>query len=167
MWGRVTMTTQPPYVEDVKLLIMSTVKSLYHIVINTKNREMTIPEESKRELYAYMYGIIKNTGSTLIRMNGISNHIHMLVDLSAQISLSQFMHDLKRSSSIWAKSHTELFPKFKGWGKEYYAFSCGIEQKEPIVEYIKNQEVHHGAENYDQEMSNVTANNGCAYYIYD
>lgn len=113
---------------------MSTVKSLYHIVINTKNREMTIPEESKRELYAYMYGIIKNSGCTLIRMNGIPNHIHLLVDLSSQLSLSQFMHNLKRSSSIWAKKRSDLFPDFVGWGKEYYAFSCSMGQKDAIVE---------------------------------
>ena len=146
---------------------MSTVKSLYHIVINTKNREMTIPEESKRELYAYMYGIIKNSGCTLIRMNGIPNHIHLLVDLSAQLSLSQFMHDLKRSSSIWVKGHPDLFPDFKGWGKEYYAFSCGVSQKDTIVEYIKSQETHHGLVTYDQEMGDITSNNECSFYIYD
>lgn len=128
---------------------------------------MTIPEESKRELYAYMYGIIKNSGCTLIRMNGIPNHIHLLVDLSAQLSLSQFMHDLKRSSSIWVKGHPDLFPDFKGWGKEYYAFSCGVSQKDTIVEYIKSQETHHGLVTYDQEMGDITSNNECSFYIYD
>lgn len=128
---------------------------------------MTIPEESKRELYAYMYGIIKNSGCTLIRMNGIPNHIHLLVDLSAQLSLSQFMHDLKRSSSIWAKGRPDLFPDFKGWGKEYYAFSCGVSQKDTIVEYIKSQETHHGLVTYDQEMGDMASNNECSFYIYD
>lgn len=146
---------------------MSTVKSLYHIVINTKNREMTIPEESKRELYAYMYGIIKNSGCTLIRMNGIPNHIHLLVDLSSQLSLSQFMHNLKRSSSIWAKKRSDLFPDFVGWGKEYYAFSCSMGQKDAIVEYIKNQEAHHGVVPFDKEMGEMTTDNACEFHVYD
>ncbi|MBQ9467288.1 MAG: transposase [Muribaculaceae bacterium] len=66
---------------------MSTVKSLYHIVINTKHRQMTIPEENKRRLYLYIYGLIQNQKCTLIRMNGIPNHIHLLIDLSVEISL--------------------------------------------------------------------------------
>ena len=146
---------------------MSTVKSLYHIVINTKGRLMTLPEENKRELYAYMYGIIKNSGCTLIRMNGTPNHIHMLVDLSSEVALSQFMRGLKRSSSIWAKSHPELFPAFMGWGKEYYAFSCGVDQKDAIVEYIKNQEKHHRIYGFDDEMQSMTSANDCSYFVYD
>ena len=146
---------------------MSTTKSLYHIVINTKGRLMTIPEENKRQLYAYIYGIIKNKGCTLVRMNGIPNHIHMLIDLSAEVSLSEFMRELKRSSSLWAKSHRELFPMFMGWGKEYYAFSCGADQKEPIVEYIKNQENHHHVIGFDDEMRDMTRRNECEFYTYD
>ena len=146
---------------------MSTVKSLYHIVISTKHREMTIPEEHKRELYNYMYGNIKKYGCTLIRMNGIPNHIHLLVDLSAQLSLSSFMHELKRTSSIWVKNHPDLFPEFKGWGKEYYAFSCSDGQKDSIVEYIKRQEEHHGIESYDKEIEEMATSNGCDYYVHD
>ena len=146
---------------------MSTVKSLYYIVINTKKREMTIPESSKRTLYAYIYGIIRNQGCTLIRMNGIGNHIHMLLDLSTELSLSQFMREMKRSSSIWLKSHPESFPAIKGWGKEYYAFSVGVAQKDAVVAYIKNQETHHRAMAYDEEMQVITSENECECYYYD
>ena len=146
---------------------MSTVKSLYHIVINTKGRLNTIPEEHKRQLYAYIYGVIKNKGCTLIRMNGVPNHIHLLVDLSTDISLSEFMRELKRSSSMWIKANHDMFPYFLGWGKEYYAFSCGVEQKDNIVEYIKNQEVHHRVMGYDAEMQQITLANECDLYVYD
>ena len=146
---------------------MSTVKSLYHIVINTKGRMNTIPEENKRQLYAYIYGIIKNKGCTLIRMNGIPNHIHLLVDLSTNVSLSDFIREVKRNSSIWAKSHPELFPAFMGWGKEYYAFSCGVEQKDAIVEYIKSQETHHRVMAFDDEMKKIALSNECSYFVYD
>ncbi|MBR5436931.1 MAG: IS200/IS605 family transposase [Muribaculaceae bacterium] len=146
---------------------MSTVKSLYHIVINTKRREMTISEANKRYLYAYLFGIIKNYNCTLIRMNGIANHIHLLIDLSVEISLSNFMRELKRSSSIWLKSQRELFPTFDGWGKEYYAFSCGQSQVDSIVEYIKNQETHHNVATFEDEIANMASENLCECYFYD
>lgn len=146
---------------------MSTVKSLYHIVINTKRREMTISEANKRHLYAYMFGIIKNQNCTLIRMNGIANHIHLLVDLSVEISLSNFMRELKRSSSIWLKSQRNLFPSFDGWGKEYYAFSCGQSQVDAIVEYIKGQETHHNIVSFEDEIGSMASDNRCGCYLYD
>lgn len=146
---------------------MSTVKSLYHIVINTKRREMTIPEGNKRQLYAYLYGIVKNCGCTLLRMNGIPNHVHMLIDLSPQIALSTFMHNLKRSSSLWMKTHPDLFPHFQGWGKEYYAFSCSEGNKDAIIEYIKGQEAHHSIVDYVDEMKEMATGNGCDYHVHD
>ena len=146
---------------------MSTVKSLYHIVINTKRREMTISEANKRHLYAYMFGIINNYNCTLIRMNGIANHIHLLIDLSVEISLSDFMRELKRSSSIWLKSQRELFPMFDGWGKEYYAFSCGQSQVDSIVEYIKGQETHHNVATFEDEIAHMASENLCGCFLYD
>ncbi len=56
---------------------------------------------------------------------------------------------------------------FMGWGKEYYAFSCGVDQKEPIVEYIKNQENHHHVIGFDDEMRDMTRRNECEFYTYD
>ena len=34
---------------------MSTVNAIYHIVINTYCREMTIPESSSEEMYRYIW----------------------------------------------------------------------------------------------------------------
>ena len=146
---------------------MSTVKSLYHIVINTKNREMTIPEENKRQAYAYIYGVLRNRRCKLLRMNGIPNHIHLLVSMPAEESLSDLLREVKRSSSIWMQSHPEMFPRFHGWGKGYYAFSCGVREVAAIVDYIKGQESHHGVQSYDDEMKVMAIDNQCDYYEYD
>lgn len=103
---------------------MSKVSALYHIVFCTKGRRMTITEEHKRELYGYLYGIIRNNKCKLLRMNGIANHLHMLVELHPSVALSNLMQSLKQSSSIWLKSNAH-FPYFEGWASEYYAFTIG------------------------------------------
>ena len=146
---------------------MSVVKALFHIVISTKHREKTIEEANKRELYAYILGIVKNKGCHLIRINGIANHIHLLVDLAPEIGLSQFIRDLKRSTSFWLKSKPELFPKFEGWGREYYAFSCSESHRDAVVQYIMNQETHHKVVTFDDEMPTIAGKNGCAYFVLD
>ena len=139
---------------------MSKVCALYHIVINTRFRKRTIPEAYKKELYMYMYGIIQNNKCKLLRMNGIANHIHMLVDLHPSISLSSLMQSLKQSSSKWMKCN-EHFAYFEGWGKEYFAFSVGRESMDDVIQYIRNQEDHHlGNDGFDAEIQELCVRYG-------
>lgn len=130
---------------------MSKVVSLLHIVINTKFRHPTIEESNKRILYSFIYGILKRHRCFLYRMNGISNHIHMLIDLHQSIALSDIMLEIKRESSRWMKQ-SGLFPLFDGWGREYAAFSCSYREKDGIIEYIKSQEVHHRVTPFEDEL---------------
>ncbi|MDE6125349.1 MAG: transposase [Muribaculaceae bacterium] len=105
---------------------MSKTSAIYHIVINTYCRKMTIPEIHKRELYQYIFGIIRNRNCGLYRINGIGNHIHMLVELHPSVALATLLQNIKQSSSIWLKQN-DNFPRFEGWGKEYFAFTYSKE----------------------------------------
>lgn len=96
---------------------MSKTRSLHHIVFATKQREMTITEAAKKELYAYIFGMLRQRRCYLIRMNGIPNHIHMLVDVSPTISIASLVQEIKQGSSKWLKTN-ENFPKFRGGVKD-------------------------------------------------
>ena len=98
-------------------------------------------------------------GSKLVRIGGIENHIHFLVDLSSTDSLAELMRDIKQLSSKWAKE-SGLFPQFQGWGREYFAFSVGFREKEIVIEYIKNQITHHKGLTYEEEMKRITIDEG-------
>ena len=141
---------------------MSTVNAIYHIVINTYRREMTIPEQSCEEMYRYIWGIIKNHNCVLYRIGGIENHIHLLVHLHPSVSLSDLLRDIKQSTSKWAKNHPS-FPLFSGWGKEYAAFSCSYSSKDAIVAYIKGQREHHHGQPFEQELKSLIEREGMAW----
>jgi REP element-mobilizing transposase RayT len=138
---------------------MSKVQNITHIVINTKNREMTITEANKRELYAFMWGVMKKLRCHLYWMNGIPNHIHILVDLHSTVSVALFVQEIKRTSNKWIKD-SGLFPNFEKWGKEYCAFSKNKDDIATVIKYIKNQEVHHKCVSYDEEMTSMLAEIG-------
>ena len=148
-----------------KNVFMSTVNALYHIVINTYRRQMTIPANASEEMYRYIWGIIKNHNCVLYRIGGIENHIHMLVHLHPDVSLSSLMRDIKQSSSKWAKKQP-LFSGFAGWGKEYAAFSCSYSSKEVIVNYIKNQRTHHNRTTFENEFKEMVEKSGQAWNDY-
>ncbi len=142
---------------------MSYVSSIYHIVISTHQRELTIVEEHKKELYSYIWGIIKHNNCTLVRINGMPDHIHILLELNPMACLSLLVRDIKRSSSYWLGKNN-LMPNFKGWSKEYAAFSCSFEHKERARHYIMCQESHHQNETSDSEYKRLIESNGLSQY---
>ena len=138
---------------------MSYTQSIYHIVFRTKYGENTIVEEHEKELYAYLYGIVKNKKSYLYRIGGMPNHIHMLVDLHPTIALSDFMKELKEKSSKWLKLQPH-FPDFIGWAEGYAAISKKVCDVETVTDYIKRQKEHHKNISFPDEYRKFLVDNG-------
>ena len=127
---------------------------------------MTIPEEHKRELYAYIFGIVKRHNCFLIRINGIPNHIHMLVDLHPTVALATLVKDIKQWSSHWLKQNPK-FPYFDSWCGGYYGFSVGLDGVESVKQYIINQEKHHLGQEFIDEMKEIAATEGVTFHPAD
>ena len=145
---------------------MSAVTAIYHIVINTRGREMTLPLASCDQLYRYIAGVVQNSQSTLYAINGIENHIHLLINLHPSVRLSDLVRDIKLSTSQWMKHNRECFPQFAGWGKEYGAFSYAMRDKEMVANYIKNQRAHHQRESFEDEYRKHLQNAGIEWNEY-
>lgn len=123
---------------------------LYHIVFCTKERKRTLPDSQREELYRYIWGIIKSKGCILYRINGMEDHIHILSDLNPTLSLSDYIRDIKRASSGWLKD-SEKCQMFEGWADGYGAFTYAYRDKETILNYIKNQQIHHKKFSFEEE----------------
>ena len=145
---------------------MSAVTAIYHIVINTHSRELTLPLASSDQLYRYIARVVQNTQSTLFAINGIENHIHLLINLHPSVRLSDLVRDIKLSTSQWIKQNRDLFPQFAGWGKEYGAFTYALRDKAMVANYIKNQRVHHQRESFEEEYRKHLQNAGIEWNDY-
>ena len=142
---------------------MSQVSALFHIVINTHERLQTIPIESRRIIYKHIYELLTKHNCKLLRMNGTTNHIHMLIDLHPSIALSNLIGEIKRETSLWIK-HNAIAPDFRGWGREFYAFSLSKDRTDSVIEYIKNQLEHHKFVSYEDEMMQICVNEGADFF---
>ncbi len=138
---------------------MSCSRSLFHIVINTYRRRMTIPESHCDDLYRYISGIILNKHSSVYSINGVGNHIHILLDLATSVALGDLIKEIKVSSNTWMKSSGN-FPDFYRWGKEYYACSISPKNAPAVDEYIRNQKIHHRQSHFDDELRKLVINSG-------
>ena len=121
---------------------MSFYRFTYHIVFATHQREKTIPVEHERELYSIIHHIIKKNDGHLYRINGMPDHIHILVDIPAAISVANFIKAIKRESSYLLKANSN-FPKWNGWQEGYGAFTYSKDDIPQVKQYIINQKVHH------------------------
>ncbi|MDD7985373.1 IS200/IS605 family transposase [Lentisphaera marina] len=133
---------------------MSYTQSFYHIIFSTKNRRPCLKEELREEIFKYIWGISKNKKCHLIRINGMNEHIHILVNLHSEVSLSSYVRDVKTSTSHWLKSHG-LIKDFPGWQREYAALSKNQSDLESVIHYIKNQQEHHKLITWEDEFKQI------------
>ncbi|WP_396195230.1 IS200/IS605 family transposase [Flavobacterium sp.] len=119
-------------------------------VFTVKYREGLIHLSFKDELYQYITGIIKNHHHKLLAINGMPDHVHILVGMRPTQSISDLMQDIKGSSSKWINEKKFLKVKFE-WQEGYGAFSYSKSQVNSVINYIKNQEQHHATKSFRQE----------------
>ena len=121
-----------------------------HLVFSTKHREHTILPEIEDKLYGYISGIGKNLDCQILKIGGISDHIHILFTLSKKVSLSAFVEEIKKSSSKWMKTQGSQYANFY-WQSGYGAFSVSPKQVDTVVKYIATQKEHHSKKTFQQE----------------
>ena len=132
---------------------------LYHIVLVTYKRQNVLTEEHHDQLFNYIHGIVKNKNSVLYRINGISDHIHLLCDIHPTIALSDFINIVKTSSNKWMKA-SGLFPEFEFWATGYGAFTKSTSDKNMIINYIRNQKEHHKKTTFEKEYKRLLDEEG-------
>jgi REP element-mobilizing transposase RayT len=131
---------------------MSYTQLLYHLIIKTKANQPAISLEHSEVLYRYIWGMIKNKKSRLYRINGMEDHIHILVSIHITIALSDFMREMKVETSKMLK-HTAGFENFTAWSDGYAALTYSLKDKEMIINYIKNQREHHKTVSFKEEYT--------------
>ena len=121
-----------------------------HITFAVQNRQSLIHKKWKEELYKFMTGIIQNNGHKLLQINGMPDHIHILIGFRPTQALSDLMRILKGESSEWINNMNFINGHFS-WQSGYGAFSYSKSQVPTIINYIKNQEEHHKKKTFTEE----------------
>ena len=132
---------------------------LYQIVFSTKNREKTLLESQRDQLFAYIWGVMKKKKCHLYRIGGVEDHLHIVTHIHPMVALSMLVKDIKLSSSKFIKQEN-IFPDFNGWQDGYGAFTYTYSAKDDLIEYVKNQVEHHKIINYKDEYIALLKENG-------
>ncbi len=120
------------------------------LVSAVQNRQSLISREWKDDLYRYITGIVQNNQHKVLVINGMPDHVHLLVGLRPVQSLSQLAREIKGWSSRWVNEKKLVKGRFE-WQEGYGAFSCGKSQVDAVVRYIQQQEEHHRTQTFREE----------------
>ena len=131
---------------------MAYTKLIYHIVLRTHHSTATIVEAYERDLYMYIYGFCKKHQCVLYRINGMPDHVHLLVGLHPTIAVASFVHDLKLATNTHMTTNREKFPQFVRWSDGYCALTYSEREKETVIQYIIDQKEHHRKTSVREEL---------------
>ncbi|MBZ5704591.1 MAG: transposase [Acidobacteriia bacterium] len=130
-----------------------------HCVFSTKDRANLIPEQRSEQLYAYILGIAKNIGIGVLCIGGTANHLHILLALPANRTLSDAVRDLKANSSRWMSEAGLRF----AWQHGFGAFSVSPSQLPVVKNYIHGQAEHHKKRNFEEEFLALLRKSGVEF----
>lgn len=135
---------------------------LYQIVFSTYKREETLAPGNRQELFRYITGILDNKKCHLYRVNGVYDHLHIITHLHPSVALASLIKDIKLASSEYIKKN-RLFPLFNGWQEGYGAFTYSFKDKDNVIEYVKNQEIHHRVKTSRNELIELLDEHGIEF----
>jgi putative transposase len=125
-------------------------KIMIHIVFGTKSREPLLSKEILEKTITHIKENAKQKEIFLDCINGYTEHLHCLISLGTEQSVSKVVNLIKGESSYWLNKNHITSTKFE-WADEYYAASVSVSQLDVIRKYINAQKEHHRKKSYTEE----------------
>ena len=130
-----------------------------HLIFAVQNRRSLIQNSWKDRLYEYITGIIQQYKHKMIIINGMPDHLHIVIGMRPTQSLSDLMQDIKSSSSKWINDNELVRGKFR-WQSGFGGFSYSKSQLPALINYVKNQKAHHSKKSFLQEYLEILEKSG-------
>ena len=143
---------------------------LIHTIFSTKDRQPFLREQNVRaDMHAYLGGVIRTLECDPIKIGGVSDHVHLLTTLSRTLTTADFVKEVKRVSSRWAKSVDNRLSEFQ-WQSGYAVFSVAQSESQKIASYIDRQEIHHRTVDFQDEYRSLLQEHNVSFderYVWD
>jgi len=139
------------------------------VVFAVEGRQNLIKPIHKEELCKYITGIIRNRNQKLIAINGMADHLHILLGMNPDLALSDLVRDIKAFSSKFINERKWAMGRFN-WQAGFGAFSYSRSHLDNVIRYIQNQERHHSSNSFKNEYLELLRKFDIAFddkYVFD
>jgi putative transposase len=123
-----------------------------------------ISKEIKPRLHAYLRTLITNEGANLLFINGIEDHVHLLLAAPATLLVPDLIEKIKPLSTKWVR---KTFPELRdfAWQEGYAGFTVAKSILPNVIKYIQNQEEHHKKISFKQEYLQFLTDQGISFDV--
>src|SRR4051794_34516944 len=126
-------------------------QNFYHAVFSTKHRDELIVPELETRLYKFIGGIVRDLRCKLLAVNGMADHIHLLIKYRADLSHSEMLKHIKGRSSKWVNEQFGHLGHF-AWQEGYGGFTVSNSKVPQVKLYIARQKAHHKTQDSRSEF---------------
>lgn len=133
----------------------STFSQIYiQVVFAVKGRQNLIHPSWEEQLYKYITGVVQNKDQKMLAINGMQDHIHLLIGLRPTCTISNLVQEIKKASNLFINSKKlTAYPFF--WQTGYGAFSYRHSDIQMVIEYIQDQKAHHQIKSFKEEYTDL------------
>ncbi len=137
-------------------------QNFYHTVFSTKQRAGLLTPDLEARLYPFIGGIVRDLRCTLLAVNGMPDHVHLLVRYRSDLSHSELLRQVKGRSSKWIN---ETFPRLGrfSWQEGYGGFTVSKSVVPEVEAYIARQKEHHQRQDFRSELLELLRRHGVEF----
>jgi putative transposase len=129
---------------------MGFIKIYVHFVWTTKNKEPLLHKEIRETVFSHIRENARVKGIFIDFIGGHIDHVHCLISMDTDQSISKIIQLIKGESSYWINKNKLSKGKFE-WQDDYYGVSVNLRGLSRVRDYIKNQEAHHRKVPFQEE----------------
>ncbi len=126
----------------------------YHITWGTKHRLPLVDPTWEENLHAYLWGKSVALECVPHAINGMSDHIHVVVSIPPKLAVATIIGKLKGSSSHHI-NHAILREKGFTWQAEYCVVTFSERHLSDVVAYVQNQKQHHSDSSLWENLEHI------------
>ncbi len=130
-----------------------------HLIWSTKNREPVLQKEYRIKIFEHIKSNAREEDIYLDTIGGHIQHVHTLISLKSEQTISNVAQLLKGESAFWVNNKSGMNLRLE-WQDEYIAVSVSESGVEGVRDYIRDQEEHHRKKSFDEEYQEALRNNG-------
>ena len=137
---------------------------LIHCAFHKKASAPNIRKDDQIRLNAFIQKTCEAYKCRCLIAHGPGDHMHCLVILSPETTLSELIKEIKRTSTLFLKECDAVYYHHFQWQAGYGGFSVSEKLKDVVYQYIVHQEEHHQRYSAHDEFEMLIKNAGVTRY---
>ena len=126
-----------------------------HLVWATWDREPSITPVVERAVFRTVEAVCQTEHCTVVALNGVADHVHLLVGIPATISVADLVKHIKGARARYVNETVQPAPALR-WQPVYGAFTVSRWDVTSIADYVRRQKAHHAAGTLVDEYEAIT-----------